>query len=382
MIKIFTAPLRRLSPTGRRHERLLLSSRQLQREIARERVRATRRSVPFCILSIELRLPPGSRRSQSNQRRTMISLLHHRLRQTDEKGVTGVNRFGVLLVDTPEMGGRAALDRIGLLACQAGLDVRMMLQVHDPEGFGVDSDRGHAKTRRGRRRNDSTESTTAHPAPRIARQRATVTYGQTDAPIDRRVSFKRCIDVGGAIVGLTLATPIIVAAAWLIRRDGGSAFFRQTREGLRGQAFTIFKLRTMVVGAETTQAALAADNLRDGPAFKIRRDPRVTRVGQFLRSSCLDELPQLINVLRGEMSLVGPRPLPWHESRACNRWHRRRLDVKPGMTCIWQVNKAKAETFDDWMRMDLAYVDRPSMFADLRLIAQTVAVPLMGRGAE
>ncbi len=381
MIELLTSPLRRLSPTGRRHERLLLSARQLEREIARERIRATRRSVPFCILSIHLRFSTGSGRVKAAHRRTLISLLHHRLRVTDEKGVTGLNQFGVLLVDTPEMGGRAALDRLQHLATEAGLDLHITLQVHDPEGFGNDVEPPKV-TPSGRRRNDLTDPRIARPITSLASEPVSVQYGQPGDVVQPWVTLKRCVDVTGAIAGLALASPIVATAAILIRRDGGPAFFRQTREGLHGRPFTIYKLRTMVIDAEATQAALASENLRDGPAFKIRRDPRVTRIGQFLRTSCLDELPQLINVLRGEMSLVGPRPLPWHESRACSRWHRRRLDVKPGMTCIWQVNKAKAVTFDDWMRMDLAYIDRVSLIGDLRLIAQTVAVPLMGRGAE
>lgn len=195
--------------------------------------------------------------------------------------------------------------------------------------------------------------------------------------------LKRGIDVVGAGIGLVLAGPAILGAMAAIKlTDGGPVFFRQTREGQNGRPFTILKLRTMIVDAEKFQAELRAESHRDGPAFKISRDPRVTKVGHFLRATCLDELPQLINVLTGDMSLVGPRPLPWHESRACERWHRRRLDVRPGLTCTWQVNKAKAVTFDDWMRMDLRYIDQLGLFQDLRLIAQTVVVPVTGRGGE
>lgn len=164
--------------------------------------------------------------------------------------------------------------------------------------------------------------------------------------------------------------------------DGKSALFKQTREGRFGRPFTIYKLRTMQIDAEQNQLQLRALSHRDGPAFKISHDPRVTKVGQFLRQTCLDELPQLFNVLRGDMSLVGPRPLPWHESRACNSWHRRRLEVRPGMTCYWQINKSAAPTFDDWMRLDLQYLNRAGFFEDLRLIALTVTVPVSGRGSE
>jgi lipopolysaccharide/colanic/teichoic acid biosynthesis glycosyltransferase len=136
------------------------------------------------------------------------------------------------------------------------------------------------------------------------------------------------------------------------------------------------------VDAEDSQSELQAQSYRDGPAFKVADDPRVTPVGRPLRKYCIDELPQLWNVLKGEMSLVGPRPLPWHESRACQGWQRRRLEVRPGLTCDWQVDKAKVETFDDWMRLDLRYIDEIGLIRDLRLIARTVAVPIHGRGSE
>jgi lipopolysaccharide/colanic/teichoic acid biosynthesis glycosyltransferase len=197
------------------------------------------------------------------------------------------------------------------------------------------------------------------------------------------MTAKRLIDIVGSSIGLLVSGPIIVAAMVAIRRqDAGPAIFKQTREGFRGKPFTIYKLRTMVVDAEASQSELRAHSHRDGPAFKIANDPRVTPVGRFLRKTCIDELPQLWNVLKGDMSLVGPRPLPWHESRACQRWQRRRLEVRPGLTCDWQINKSSVETFDDWMRLDLRYVDEICLFRDLRLIARTVTVPMSGRGSE
>jgi lipopolysaccharide/colanic/teichoic acid biosynthesis glycosyltransferase len=194
---------------------------------------------------------------------------------------------------------------------------------------------------------------------------------------------KRTVDTVGASVGLVLLSPLLAATAVAVKLTSrGPAFYKQTREGMGGRPFTIYKIRTMEMDAESRQTELRHHSHRDGPAFKIKDDPRVTRVGQFLRSTCIDELPQLINVIKGDMSLVGPRPLPWHESRACSHWHRRRLDVPPGLTCYWQVDKASAETFDDWMRMDLRYVDRHGLWRDLRLIAKTLLVPFAGRGSN
>jgi lipopolysaccharide/colanic/teichoic acid biosynthesis glycosyltransferase len=392
---------------GRRRV-LLLSSRQFDRELNRERLRATRRSIPFCLLTVELLTKAGAtRRSTNKQNRQLVDLLLRNLRVTDEKGILATFRYGVLLVDTPEMGGRAVLDRLARLTSAAGLEVRLNLQVHDPNGFGEDQENNQDASgdRRAddRRKDDPADSeeawvrlasTTAEsPAPT---EPSALSHNRVQSSIDditlagaqqqssqAGLWLKRGIDIVGAGIGLVLTGPAILGAMAAIKlTDGGPVFFRQTREGQNGRPFTILKLRTMIVDAEKFQAELRAESHRDGPAFKISRDPRVTKVGHFLRATCLDELPQLINVLTGDMSLVGPRPLPWHESRACERWHRRRLDVRPGLTCTWQVNKAKAVTFDDWMRMDLRYIDQLGLFQDLRLIAQTVVVPVTGRGGE
>jgi lipopolysaccharide/colanic/teichoic acid biosynthesis glycosyltransferase len=137
----------------------------------------------------------------------------------------------------------------------------------------------------------------------------------------------------------------------------------------------------MVAGADDMKSDLRAISEQDGPAFKLRNDPRVTRVGQFLRSTSIDELPQLINVLKGEMSLVGPRPLPCDESAACTNWQKQRLSVTPGITCIWQVEGRSRVTFNEWMLMDLKYVRTRGFGFDLKLLFQTVKVVLMRKGA-
>jgi lipopolysaccharide/colanic/teichoic acid biosynthesis glycosyltransferase len=138
----------------------------------------------------------------------------------------------------------------------------------------------------------------------------------------------------------------------------------------------------MIVDAEAKKKELKQRNEQDGPAFKIKDDPRVTRVGKLLRKSSIDELPQLWNVLRGDMTLVGPRPLPVSESEACEGWQRRRLDVTPGLTCIWQVKGRSRVSFAEWVRMDVAYIRRRTLFNDLRIIAQTIPAVLLRRGAR
>lgn len=179
-----------------------------------------------------------------------------------------------------------------------------------------------------------------------------------------------------------MLSPVLLAAAAMIRLNSkGPALFLQWREGKDGQLFRIYKFRTMRVGADEEKSAFRKMSEQDGPAFKLKNDPRITSVGRYLRKSCVDELPQLINVLKGEMSLVGPRPLPVDESLNCSTWHRRRLDVQPGMTCIWQVDGGRDIPFDDWMRMDLDYIRQRSMFTDLKLIAKTAIVTLLHRGS-
>jgi lipopolysaccharide/colanic/teichoic acid biosynthesis glycosyltransferase len=141
----------------------------------------------------------------------------------------------------------------------------------------------------------------------------------------------------------------------------------------------MYKLRTMVVDAEELKAKLHALNERDGPAFKIKNDPRVTSVGKFLRSTGIDELPQLWNILIGNMAIVGPRPLPCHEDAQCKTWQRRRLDTKPGLTCVWQISKSRDVSFEDWMRMDLQYSRKRSVRSDVTLVFKTVLAVFLGR---
>ena len=195
--------------------------------------------------------------------------------------------------------------------------------------------------------------------------------------------WKRAIDMFGAASLLVIASPIMAAAAAAVKfTSHGPVIFTQKRAGLGGQPFTIYKFRTMVVDAEAKKAALKAKSEQDGPAFKIKDDPRVTRIGKFLRKTSIDELPQLWNVLRGDMTLVGPRPLPVNESDACEGWQRRRLDVTPGLTCIWQVRGRSRVSFAEWVRMDVTYIRRRTLLNDVAILAQTIPAVLMRRGAR
>jgi len=190
---------------------------------------------------------------------------------------------------------------------------------------------------------------------------------------------RRMIDIVGAIILLILFSPFFVIIPVFIRLDSrGPVFFLQRRCGRYGREFYIYKFRTMVEGAETLKEGLK--NGVDGP-FKMREDPRVTRVGRFLRRWSLDELPQLFNVLRGEMSLVGPRPLSAEEMMRDEKWRRIRLTVRPGITGLWQVRGRSSGRFSDWVKYDVEYVMKRSLLMDLRIILETIGVVLKGKGA-
>jgi exopolysaccharide biosynthesis polyprenyl glycosylphosphotransferase len=194
---------------------------------------------------------------------------------------------------------------------------------------------------------------------------------------------KRLIDVWGSIALLLLLTPLLFVVALLIKLDSpGPVLFKQERVGLNKRRFRLIKFRTMADGAEKGQATLETLNEADGPVFKIKKDPRVTNIGRFLRRYSLDELPQLFNVLKGEMSLVGPRPLPVRDiERIDLQWHKRRLSMKPGLTCFWQVSGRSDISFDHWVRMDLQYIDNWSLALDLKILLKTIPAVLRGSGA-
>jgi lipopolysaccharide/colanic/teichoic acid biosynthesis glycosyltransferase len=176
-------------------------------------------------------------------------------------------------------------------------------------------------------------------------------------------------------------SPLLVLIAVLVKLDSrGATLFRQERVGLHGRPFRVIKFRTMCSDAEQKLDDLRGLNIIRGHAFKMERDPRVTRVGRFLRRTSLDELPQLWNALRGEMSLVGPRPPLPCEVAKYDVWHRRRLSMKPGMTGLWQIGSRRNPEFDNWVEKDLEYIDRWSFWLDLKIIARTVPAVLAGEG--
>jgi exopolysaccharide biosynthesis polyprenyl glycosylphosphotransferase len=193
---------------------------------------------------------------------------------------------------------------------------------------------------------------------------------------------KRVIDVVAAVIGLVILLPLYPVIALAIKLSShGPVLYRSTRLGKNGRSFVFYKFRSMVVDAHASQRLLRHLNEADGPVFKLSNDPRVTEVGRFLRRTSIDELPQLFNVLKGEMTLVGPRPPIPEEVEKYEPWQRRRLDVTPGITCLWQISGRSKLGFDEWMRLDLLYIQNRSFGLDMKILLRTIPAVLSRDGA-
>lgn len=324
----------------------VLSASQLRATLEHERMRCDRNSPPFSLVTIR----QSAAKLSNDQWEALLRFLDLRLRATDQFGLMNADRVGVILTATPIAGARTVVERI----CEA-------LKLSDKAGIEI----------------------FVYPFNVVEDDSADPPAERLDELFHRPLpAWKRCLDIGGAVTGFLLLWPIMLVAVILVRLTSrGPALFAQKREGLGGSVFTMYKFRSMKLGAEGQQGELRQDSEQDGPAFKISNDPRVTWVGRYLRKTCIDELPQLWNVLRGDMSLVGPRPLPVQESSECLPWHRRRLHVTPGLTCIWQAHGGTVVTFNEWMRMDLRYGDKRSIFGDLRLIVRTIVNVVLHRAS-
>ena len=326
-----------------------LDAQAFRREATRERVRADRSNTPLAILVIEL--PADRRRTRDFS--FLYNVLSQRLRLTDTAGQLPDGRIAVLFPDTRKDGAwKVASDICDHYPLGHDRpDCEVFLYPDESVPFKDDAPPSAKQPVQSvESQSNSLESLFANPTPMV----------------------KRGVDIVGAVVGLIIAAPLLVVLAALIKiTSRGPAVYSQWREGHGGRPFRIHKLRTMCVDAHQRQSSLRAFSEQDGPAFKMRNDPRTTRIGHFLRRTSLDELPQLWNVLVGDMSLVGPRPLPTRESIQCLPWQRQRLLVVPGLTCFWQVKGRNTVSFVEWMRMDLQYVRQSSLLCDLRILLTT-----------
>jgi len=341
------------------HHEFLLPDRDFRFAADCERMRVDRNGSILSVLLI--RLAPT--KSSAVDVEFLSRVLEGRLRVTDTPGLLDDGRIAVLLPDTPADGSwKVATD---------------ISEIYPPGPERPECDVLVYPRRPRTREPLSDEEVEPVGAPEEPAELESSEFFFAK-PIQR---WKRAFDVVGASIGLIVTAPIVLAAAAAVKASSpGPAFFVQQREGRGGRRFNIWKLRTMRVGADEQQDQLRPLSQQDGPAFKMERDPRTTRLGRFLRWSSIDEMPQFWNVLKGEMSLVGPRPLPTAESRACEPWQRRRLDVMPGITCTWQVSGRGKVRFDDWVRMDLRYARSYGLLADLKLVFVTIPALLFQRG--
>ena len=195
--------------------------------------------------------------------------------------------------------------------------------------------------------------------------------------------IKRGFDITSSSLGLIILSPTLIGTAIAIKIDDpGPAIFVQDRNGTDGKVFKMYKFRSMCKDAPKMREEMEAQNELDGPAFKLTNDPRITKVGKFIRKTSIDELPQLFNILKGDMSVVGPRPLPTYETEQLNEYQRQRLLVKPGLLCFWQVRGRNDIPFDEWMEMDFDYINTASVWTDIKVILEAIPAVLKGDGAK
>jgi lipopolysaccharide/colanic/teichoic acid biosynthesis glycosyltransferase len=344
----------------------LFAPQEMQRILAREQERADRSGGRFSLLVFSVGSPQQDRETLAE----LVRVLQRRLRWTDEAGWLDRRRVGVVLSNTPPHGAWTLADDV-CLAFPADVTLPECHVYAYPTRRPAEGARGDEVFLPGAAEG---EAVSAELPP---------VHAMSALLLKPMPAWKRALDVVGAVTGLILLWPLMAAAALAVRLSSpGPVLFAQSRDGQGGKPFTMYKFRTMVVDAEQQQEKLIALNEQQGPVFKIRNDPRVTPVGRLLRKTSIDELPQLWNVLKGEMSLVGPRPPLRKEVRQYQGWQRHRLDVTPGLTCIWQVQGRSQVPFLEWMRMDMRYIRSRSLLQDLGLLLRTVLVVLSRRGAQ
>jgi exopolysaccharide biosynthesis polyprenyl glycosylphosphotransferase len=371
---------RRVESGGRRAVR---SHQVLRRALEKERARADRSGDTFYWVLFSLNGTDPAKRILRRLGETIAT----RARDTDEVGWFDETAVGVILLETDREGVQCFLADILRLASEQNLNPKAIVYSYP----APPPSSGDTPTRRlsmlsndsgARRRSSPTSASSAAIATRASHQQyeSLAMKEHLLLPIPW---WKRTADIVGASIGLLLTSPILFTAAVAVKISSpGPVLFVQRRAGLGGRPFSMYKFRSMYIGADALKATLRHQNEQDGPAFKMKNDPRLTPIGRFLRSSSIDELPQLFNVLKGEMSLVGPRPPTFDEVSEYQPWYVRRLDVTPGITCIWQVRGRAEVTFESWMRMDIQYIRNYGFWQDVKLLLATIPAVFSRRGAH
>jgi lipopolysaccharide/colanic/teichoic acid biosynthesis glycosyltransferase len=363
----------------------LLGREEFHRVMARERARADRNAHTFSLVVFKTSLL-----GPSALQRVARTLVEQR-RLTDDVGWVDPPDLGAVLPDTPAGGARIYADRIHDLLQAMDCDVEDRIFAYQgsssetstwsssPRGPGADSGAGRGSSQRQR---------TEAPAPPAA---AACSATKEDVRADDMrewflkpmPGWKRLMDIVVSTAMLLILAPVFLGIAAAVKLSSpGPVIFRQKRAGRGGTPFDFYKFRTMVADAEALKERLRACNEAEGPVFKMKRDPRVTAVGRVLRRTSLDELPQIWNVLKGDMSLVGPRPPTMDEIGQYLPWHARRLELTGGITGIWQTSGRHEIGFTDWMRMDVRYAEHRTLGTDLKLLLKTIGAVVNGRGAS
>jgi lipopolysaccharide/colanic/teichoic acid biosynthesis glycosyltransferase len=326
-----------------------------------ERMRSDRSGIKFCLVTFTL---DGKKTEQIER---LVSHINGRLRATDAVGLISENEIGVILWDTLEPGAKSYVKEIRAHEA-ADCILSATLYLYPQTGTEIGSLAASADGEECARH--------AQDAGALRSEALEILF------IQKLPSWKRALDIVGASAGLIALSPLLLATAILIKLTSkGPVLFKQERDGLGGKRFIIYKFRTMRADAERLKDQLRAQSEQDGPAFKLTNDPRITSIGRYLRKTCIDELPQLWNVLKGDMTLVGPRPLDSKEAAKISVWGKRRAEVTPGLTCIWQVYGKSKVTFNEWMRMDIRYMNRRTLRGDFRLIWETLVAVVRHRAS-
>jgi len=371
------------APHRRLHE--MYFPKHLLAVIRRERARADRQRGQFSLVMFRL-VPARGRWAMFRLSRLVLN----EVRTTDEIGLYDRHTVCAILPDTTPEGAWRLISRVNEIARAKKMAVEPVLYTYPTNWI----DRGNGRNGHGgggaSKAGGNGDGRLISKFPDAASARLTIarTEEYPALPLEHLLAtppifLKRLIDVLVSGTALLTLSPLLLAVALIIKYTSpGPVIFRQKRCGMGGAPFTIYKFRTMCDGADQMKAELRAQSEQDGPAFKMTHDPRVTGIGHILRKTSLDELPQLFNVLKGDMSLVGPRPLPLDEQAGADQWHQSRLDVRPGLTCVWQVSGRSTVSFEEWMRMDLGYIRRYQLWSDIKLIFATVPAVLLRRGAK
>lgn len=378
--------------------------------LKRERARSDRNGHGFSVVAFRAGCEDGDNAFAE----CLKGVLLQRQRATDEIGWLDEKRIGVLLYNTPPEGAWDYASHVRAALAAKGPAPECSVYAYPVFWTGFDEEKGAAGSNNCSRQisgdrefphSAGTDSGTlrkgtgmatrtwggVREANVLAPARDTVQSQPSRKPdldlfplvVSALPVWKRVMDIVGGTVALVVLSPIIFAVATAIRLTSrGPIIFRQQRAGLRGKPFTCYKFRSMVVDAETRKEHLLEYNERSSVAFKMTNDPRVTRLGRFLRKTSLDELPQLFNVLQGEMSLVGPRPLPIDEAQQLRAWHNMRQEVTPGITCLWQIYARQNRSFDLWAGLDIEYIRKRSLLLDLKLLLLTIPAVISMRGAS